>query len=480
MKDVAVIGAGICGAAVAYYLAQYDLDVCVIEAKDDVAKGTTRANSAIIHAGYDPEPETLMAKSNVRGNKLAGEICERLGVHFKRIGSLVVAFSDEDKKTIETLYERGIKSGVPDMKLLSKEELLLMEPNLSKDAVGALFAPSAAIVNPWQYCIAMCNFAYKNGTEFFFNSPVTKIEKIDGGYRVKAGENTVEARYIVNAAGLHCDEINRLVGGNEFTVKPVRGEYYLLDKSQGTLVNHVVFQCPSKVGKGVLVAPTVHGNLIVGPNAEDIADRDDVATTLSGQDAVRSLAVKSCPTVSFRDNIRNFAGNRCYIESNDFVVEESKTAKGFVNMAGIKSPGLSAAPALAERVVDILKDSGLSLNAKKEIKEYEYPTLLRDLTGKEQGERIAKDPLFARVICRCETITEGDIVTALRDGFTPPTVSAVKRRCNAGMGRCQGGFCSIRVHEIIARERGIAPEEVTLDGGNSFIVTGDTKEAGTV
>lgn len=476
MKDVAVIGAGICGAAVAYMLAGYDLDVCVIEAKDDVAKGTTRANSAIIHAGYDPEPGTLMAESNVYGNTLAGEICERLGVHFKRIGSLVIALCEDDLKTLETLYERGVKNGVPDIKLLSASEVHAMEPNLSGEVCGALLAPSAGIVNPWQYCIAMCNFAYKNGAEFLLNSPVTGIDKIEGGYRIHAGSRTVDARYIVNAAGLHCDEVNSLVGGSEFTVKTVRGEYYLLDKSEGERVKHVIFQCPSKVGKGVLVAPTVHGNLIVGPNAEDIIDRDDVATTLSGQDAVRVLAVKSCPDISFRDNIRNFAGNRSYIESHDFVVEESKTAKGFINMAGIKSPGLSSAPALAKRVVKLLEVAGLALKEKAAVNEYKYPVLLRDLSGKEQGERIKENPLFARVICRCETITEGDIVTALRDGFTPPTVSAVKRRCNAGMGRCQGGFCSIRVHDIIAKERGIAPEEVTLDGGGSYIVTGDTKE----
>ena len=476
MKDVAIIGAGICGAAVAYYLAEYLLDVCVIERCDDVAKGTTRANSAIIHAGYDPESETLMAKSNVRGNILAGEICERLGVDFKRIGSLVLAFSDDDLKTLETLYERGVENGVPDMKILSKEETLAKEPKLSGEVAGALYAPTAGIVNPWQYCIAMSNFAYKNGVQFLFNSPVTRIEKIDGGYKITAGENTVEAKYIVSAAGVHCDEINRLVGLDEFNVRVVRGEYYLLDKSQGSLVSSVVFQCPSSVGKGVLVSPTVHGNLIVGPNAEEISDKDDVATTLVGQDAVRALAVKTSPNVSFRDNIRNFAGNRCYIQSHDFVVEESKTAKGFINMAGIKSPGLSSAPALAERVVEILKACGLELKKKNEIKEYKYPVLLRDLSGAEQAKRIAENPRFARVICRCETITEGDIVTALGDGFTPATISAVKRRCNAGMGRCQGGFCSMRVHEIIANERGITPEEVTLDGGNSYIVTGDTKE----
>ncbi|MEA4912504.1 MAG: NAD(P)/FAD-dependent oxidoreductase [Oscillospiraceae bacterium] len=477
MKDLAIIGAGICGAAVAYEASQYDLDVCVIEEKNDAAMGTTRANSAVIHAGYDPPPGTLMAQTNVRGNELAGEICARLGVHFKRVGSLVVALNEQEKRTVEALYARGVQNGVRGMRLLDAAAAQKKEPHINPDVVCALFAPSAGIVNPWQYCIAMCNFAQVNGTQFFMESPVRSIERIEGGFRIGAGAHIVEARCVVNAAGLYADRVNALIGGDEFHVRPVRGEYYLLDKAQGDYVGSVVFPCPSKAGKGALVAPTVHGNLIVGPNAEPIGDPADTATTLAGQDDVRALVQRTVPGIVFRDNIRNFAGNRAYIiEQEDFYLAASPRAHGFINMAGIKSPGLTSAPALAELALGLLAAAGLPLRRKTEIHEYRFPTLLRDMSAQQQTEKIMQDPRYARVICRCETVTEGDIAAALADGFTPPTVSAVKRRCNAGMGRCQGGFCSMRVHEIIARERNIPPEAVTLDGPGSYIILGGTKE----
>lgn len=475
MVDVTVIGCGVIGAATAAMLAKYDLSVMVLEAQNDVATGTTKANSAIIHAGYDPEPETQMARLNVEGNRLCKEWAKQLDVPCKEIGSLVLAFDEADLAMIEELYRRGVANGVPELKLLSAEELLAMEPNLSHEVKGALLAPSAAVISPWDFCLALAETAVKNGAQLKRSAPVTAIEKIEGGYRLHTPQGAVESRMVVNAAGVFADKVHDMIAPHAFTTHPSRGEYYLMDKSQGALVDHVVFQCPNKDGKGVLVSPTVHGNLIVGPNAEPVAKGDDVAVTADGLAFVRRQAAKSVPEINYRDSIRNFAGVRAVTDQPDFVITEAEGAPGFIDLGGIKSPGLSSAPAIALQAVELLGKAGLTLKEKENYVFERRETRFKELSSDEKAKLVEKSPAYGRVICRCETITEGEIIAALHSPIPPVSVDGVKRRCNAGMGRCQGGFCGPRVQEIIARELGVPQTEVLQDKAGSRILLCKTK-----
>ena len=476
MYDVAIIGCGIIGAATAYELSRYDLKVVALEAENDVADGTTKANSAILHAGYDPEPGTKMARLNVEGVKLAKELCDKLAVERKEIGSFVLAFSDEEMETVKALFDRGNKNGVPDMKILTGEEVRAMEPAISTEVVGALYAPSAAIVSPWEFCIALAETAVVNGVEVRLSAKVEAIEKKDGSFLLHTTAGDVEAKYVVNAAGVDADKVHAMVGGHSFTTLPNRGEYFLLDKAQGGLVNKVVFQCPNKDGKGVLVAPTVHGNLIVGPNAEGVEKSNDVNNTSAGLGFVRRMSVKSVPGINFRDSIRNFAGVRANTDKDDFIIEESSAAKGFINLGGIKSPGLSSAPAIGIEAVELLKGCGLALQEKSKFVDTRERTVFRHLPAEKKAKLVKENPLYGRVICRCETITEGEIVDAIHRPIVPRSIDAIKRRCNAGMGRCQGGFCGPRVHEILSRELKLPLDQILMDEEGSYILTQPTKE----
>ena len=476
MYDVIIIGCGAVGAATAYQLSRYQLNVAVLEAGNDVADGTTKANSAIIHAGYDPEPGTLMAKLNVEGSRMAAEICRKLQVPYAQVGSLVLAFDDEDMHTVQTIYLRGKANGVPDLEILDGEQARAMEPNLSKEVKGALYAPTAGIISPWEFALAMAEVAVKNGAELFLESPVTAIRAVDGGYEVCSGDRTWKSRYVVNAAGIFADQVHGLLEEPDFRIKPSRGEYYLLDKSQGRQVSRVIFQCPNQNGKGVLVSPTIHGNLIVGPNAEPVMDRYDLGTTRSGLDFVRERALKSVPGLNLRENIRNFAGLRANSTQSDFIIRESPTSPGFFDLAGIKSPGLSSAPAIGRYLTELLGEAGCVLREKDNFDDSRTHVLFKDVPEEEKSAWILREPSYGRVICRCETITEGDILAALHTPIPPRTINAVKRRCNAGMGRCQGGFCSPRVHEILARELHVRPEEILMDQPGTYLITGETKE----
>ena len=480
MVDVAIIGCGVIGAATAFSLARYDLSVTVLERENDVATGTTKANSAIVHAGYDPEPGTLMARLNVEGNRMVKELAKQLDVPCKEIGSLVLAFDEADLETIRELYRRGVANGVPDLELLSAEQTLAMEPSLSKEVKGALLAPSAAIVSPWELCLALAEVAVKNGVELRRNSPVTAIEKIEDGYRITAGGEVVEARMVVNAAGAEADRIHDLIAPHAFTTLPSRGEYYLMDKSQGALVDHVIFQCPNKDGKGVLVSPTVHGNLIVGPNAEPVEGPTDVAVTADGLAFVKKQAAKSVPGINYRDSIRNFAGVRAVTDQPDFIIAEVEGAPGFIDLGGIKSPGLTSAPAIGEEAVKLLEKAGLVLTEKPDFVAERRRVRFKELSSKEKAALVAKNPAYGRIICRCETISEGEILDALHSPIPPVSIDGVKRRCNPGMGRCQGGFCGPRVQEIIARELGVPQQEIPQDKAGSRILLGRTKEKGGV
>lgn len=474
MVDVIIIGCGVVGAACAYELSRYDIKTLILEADNDVANGATKANSAIIHAGYDPVPGTDMARLNVAGSKMAREICEKLDVPYRQIGSFVLAFSQEDQQLLHTLLERGQANGVQGVELISGDQARAMEPELSDKVTMALWAPTAAIVNPWEYCFAMAETAVKNGVELKLRSPVTAISKIDGGFSVKTATGTYEAKYIVNAAGTHADEIHELIGEKEFTITPAKGEYYLLDKSEGGRCGHVIFQCPTKEGKGVLVSPTTGGNLIVGPNAEGCG-RDDVANTAQGLKYVRSKAVMSIPAIAFRENIRNFAGVRANSDQPDFIIGESRSVKGFINAAGICSPGLSSAPAIGVKVREILEGIGLEAARKADFDDSRRRIKFKTLSPEEQNRLIELDSRYGRVICRCETVTEGEIVASLHTLIPPVSINGVKRRVGAGMGRCQGGFCGPRVQEIIARELNMPMEDVLMDSEGTYVLTGQTK-----
>ncbi len=478
MYDVVIIGCGVVGASAAYELARYKLRVAVLEAAADIAAGTTKANSAIIHAGYDPEPGTLMARLNVEGNRLTGEICEKLQVPFKRVGSLVVAFSPEQLPTLRTLYDRGCKNGVPGLRLLSGEEARAMEPGLSEEVCGALLAPSAGIIDPWGFAIAMAETAVRGGVELRRDCPVTGIEDTGAGFVLHTPAGDVAARFVLNAAGVDADRVHEMLEPNDWQTLPSRGEYYLLDKSEHDRVSRVIFQCPGPEGKGVLVAPTIHGNLICGPNAEAVEDRLDLGNTAAGMAEVRAKASRSVPGVEWRQNIRNFAGLRANTTRSDFIIEESKAHPGFIDLAGIKSPGLSSAPAIAKMAAEMLAAGGLALEPDPDFVDKREHIVFKNLSAEEKNELIRKDPRYGRVVCRCETITEGEIVAALHSPIPPRSINGVKRRCNAGMGRCQGGFCGPRVQEIIARELGIDQAEVLLEQAGSTILTGRTKTGG--
>ena len=475
MYDVAIIGSGITGSACAYFLSKYRLKIAVIEKNNDVCCGTTKANSAIIHAGYDPNPETKMAKLNVKGSAMAKDICARLDVPYEQIGSLVVAFSEEEAKTVEKLFERGNANGVPDLKILNKEELKEAEPMISDEALCALYAPSAAIVNPWEYGLAMAETAVRNGAEILLESEVTSIKKENGVFKITAGEKEIEAKYVINAAGVNCDDVHNMIAPPKFRVIPSAGEYYLLDKSEGKRARHVIFQCPNKDGKGVLVSPTVHGNLIVGPNA-DARDKDDTSTKTRCLDFVREKAVKSVPSINFRENIRNFTGVRAATEIDDFIIEFA--CEGFLDLAGIKSPGLSAAPAIAELAVKMLGESGLALEEKESFTDERTHLRFKHLSDEEKNNAVKKNSAYGRVICRCETITEGEIIDALNSPIPPVSLDGIKRRAGTGMGRCQGGFCGPKVLEIMAKYKNEPFEAVLQDNTGSIILTGKTKSEG--
>lgn len=473
MYDVIIIGCGVTGAAAAYALAKTTAKTLILEAENDVAAGTTKANSAILHAGYDPKPGTLMARLNVKGAALAKEICQALDVPRIQCGSYVLAVSKEDISHIEELYQRGIENGVPGLEILSGDAVLRKEPNISQEVVSALWAPSAAIVSPWEFALAMAECAVSNGVELRRNARVLSIVPVEGGWQVHTASETFSTRYVINAAGLESEHIHNMVASPTFRIQPTRGQYYLLDKSEGNRVNSVIFQCPTSAGKGVLVAPTVHGNCIVGPSTE-VVDGDDTATTPDGLAAVAASARRSVPQVDLGATIRSFAGVRANSDRNDFVIEFA--APGFLDLAGIKSPGLTAAPAIGEEALKLLNEQGLSVQRRPDFKNERCRVRFKELSPEEKNALIAKQPAYGRVICRCETITEGEILASLKTPIPPMSVDGIKRRCNAGMGRCQGGFCGPRVVEILSAQLGIPASEIMQEKAGSRIILGETKQ----
>ncbi|AGX43799.1 NAD(P)/FAD-dependent oxidoreductase [Clostridium saccharobutylicum] len=475
MYDIAIIGAGVIGTSIFRELTKYNLKVVVLEKEKDVSMGTSKANSAIVHAGYDPKEGTLMAKFNVKGNEMFEDLCKELSVPFKRNGSLIIAFNDEDMNTVHDLYENGTKIGVKGLKILTREEVLEKEPNLSDEIAGALYAPTGGIVGPFEYTIALAENGVANGGEIKLEKEVVSIEKNDlFKITTKDGE-VIESRFVINAAGLYADKIHNLICKESFKIIPRSGEYFVMDKSQGNLFTHTIFQCPSKLGKGVLVTPTVHGNLLVGPDARDIEDKEDLGTVGEGLNFVREASMRTTKKVNFREGIRNFAGLRANPDKGDFIVEENENVKGFIDVAGMKSPGLSSAPAIALEVINILGKAECKLEKKTNFNGKRDQVHFMELSAKEKAELIRKNPQYGRIVCRCESITEGEIVDAIHKSFGVLSLDGIKRRCRPGMGRCQGGFCGPRVQEIIAREYNIPLEDVVQEKSGSYILLGKTK-----
>ena len=487
--DVAVIGGGICGAAVAMALSKYEISVCVIEKCSDVSCGTSKANSGIVHAGYDPKPGTLMAKLNVLGCAMYEKLSLDLNFPYKKTGSLVLGFSEQDREHIQALYERGIKNGIPkeNLKILSKEELFSLEPNVSEDAVCALYASSAGIVSPYMATWAFMENAVENGCELFLNNEVHSVTPKENYFEISASDKIIKAKVLVNAAGLYSDKISEMVGGRRFSILPRMGEYFLLDNKCSNLAAHTLFQTPDEKGKGILVTPTVDGNILVGPSAVDISEKNNTETTAEGQNFIFEKACKTIPELPKRNIINSFSGIRAIALDengngvNDFIIEEDSSVKNFINVAGICSPGLTAAPAIGEYVRDIAKkllseNFGMKISEKKNIilKRKAIESFIN--ASEEQKKQLVKEnPLYGRIICRCEMITEAEIVLAVNSTVGACDLDGVKRRTRAGMGRCQGGFCSPRVTEIISREKGINMECVTKCGGYSYILNSKTR-----
>ena len=477
MYDVLIAGCGITGAAAAFELSKYKLKVGILERENDVAMGATRANSAVLHAGYDPRPGTLMARLNVRGVELARELCRKLDVPYRPCGSLVLALSEDELPVIRELYRRGIENGVPGLELLTGDQARALEPNLSENVTGALHAPSAAVCSPWEYCLALAETAVKNGAVLHLNTAVIGLEPLGNergpeGWTVRTNRGDFQTRFILNAAGVDAETVHAMAGPPSFKMLPARGQYYLLDKSEGSRVGRVIFQCPGKAGKGVLAAPTVHGNLIVGPDSERV-EGHDTATTGTGLRYVRETAGRSVPSIHFRESIRNFAGVRANTDRGDFVIERG--APHFIDLAGICSPGLSAAPAIGEYAAQLLAKDGLALEKKDSFVCERRRTRFKELPPEERSALVEREPAYGRVICRCETVTEGEILEALRGPIPPVSVDGVKRRVNAGMGRCQGGFCAPRVVDLLARELRKSPGEIVQDRAGSWLLDRETK-----
>ena len=476
MYDVIIIGAGVIGCAVARELSKYNAKILVIEKNEDVCTGATKANSAIIHSGYDAANGTLKAKFNVEGNRMMDALCAELDVPFKRIGSLTVCTDESRIGDLETLRERGEKNGVEGLRILSREELLAIEPHIGSDVVAALYAPTAGIICPFKLTIAYAENAAVNGAEFLFDTEVTDIYAKDGCWHVITENQEYTTAAVVNAAGVYSDILHHLVSSRTIHITPRRGDYIRLDRAAQGYVQHTIFQLPTKLGKGVLVTPTVHGNTIVGPTAVDVEDREMTATTAEGIDSVIAKSAYSVCGLPTRQVITSFAGLRAHEDGGDFILGEPDDAEGFFDCAGIESPGLSAAPAVGVYIAGLIREK-YQLTEKADFIAARKDILdPKTLTIEERNRLIQKEPAYGTIVCRCESVTEGEILDAIRRPVGARSLDGVKRRTRAGMGRCQAGFCSPRVMEILRRERGVDLTEVTKCGGDSSIVCARTKE----
>ncbi len=477
MYDVIVIGAGVSGSAIARELSRYDIKICVIEKESDVCEGTSKANSGIVHAGHDARPGTLKARLNVMGNGMMDELSKKLDFPFIRNGSMVVCWSEDEVQKLEELKERGEKNGVPGIEILSREEALKLEPNLADGVYAVLHVPTGGIVCPFLMNIAFAENAAVNGAEFKLSEKVTGISKKDSGYRVTTDKGEYETKVVINAAGVYADTLHNMVSAEKRNIIPRRGEYMLLDKTAGRHISHTIFQLPSKMGKGILVTPTTHGNLLVGPTADNLEDKEALCTTREGLAKVAADSARSVKDIPLKTVITSFAGLRAHEPGGDFIIEEVKDAPGFVDVLGIASPGLSSAPAVGVYVKDIVTGI-LDMKQKDDfIDERKGTPRFMELSDSEKEELISRDPSYGQIICRCEMITEGEILDAIRRPLGAKTLDGIKRRVRAGMGRCQAGFCTPRLIEILERETGQSIYEIKKNQAGSELIVGEIKDA---
>ena len=475
MYDVMIIGSGVSGSAAARELSRYKAKICVLEKEEDVCCGTSKANSGIVHAGYDAKEGSLMAKLNVRGNAMMEQLSKDLDFPFKRIGSLVICLREEDMDKLQALYDRGVANGVSGLQILNREEVLEMEPNIADNVYAALYAPTAGIVCPFNLNIAMAENANANGVEFKFDTEVTDLKKTGEIWEVHTNQGVFETKYVVNAAGVYADKFHNMVSEKKIHITPRRGDYCLLDKSAGNHVSHTIFALPGKYGKGILITPTVHGNLLLGPTAIDIEDKEGTNTTREGLDQVIAGANLNVKNIPMRQVITSFAGLRAHEDGHEFIIEEAEDAKGFIDCAGIESPGLTSSPAIGEMVAGLLKEK-MHLEEKKDFIATRKGILNPNTLSKEERVALIKEkPEYGNIICRCEMITEGEIIDAIRRPLGAKSLDGVKRRTRAGMGRCQGGFCSPQVVRIIAEFLGVPLSEVRKSSADAPITFGPTK-----
>ena len=476
MYDVIIIGAGVVGAMIARKLSRYNLSVCLLEKENDVGNVTSNANSAIVHSGYDPVPGTLKAKLNVLGNAMFDEIAENLDVHFYRTGSLTVAVNDEQMNMLHDLVKRSKENSVP-VQLLNKEEVLKLEPNINPEVVGALLAPTAGIVDPFNLVVHTVENAVDNGVKLFVNQEVLDIKYLNNEFVVKTIDNEYHAKVVINAAGLYSDKIASFIEPIDWSINPRKGEYFVLDHYKVGLVNHTIFPLPSAKGKGVLVSMTSSNNYIVGPSSEPIPDKDDVSTDSYTLGEIRRQATELVPSIPFNQVIRVFSGVRPTPSTHDFVIGPSKSNDHFINVAGIESPGLASSPAIAEYVVDNYISKLFNLEEKKDynprIRKYHH---LNEMSEEERNRVIKENPDFGKIICSCEKVSLGEIKELLSRSVPPRTVKGVKRRCRAGFGKCQGGFCSPMVTLILANHYGVSPLDIKWDKENSNILVEEVKK----
>ena len=475
MVDVVIIGAGVVGCSIARELSRYDLQIQVLERASDVCEGTSKANSGIVHAGFDAHPGTLKAKMNVAGNEKMEALSRELDFPFQRNGSLVLCFAEKDRDKLEKLLEQGIANGVKELRIIEKEELRQMEPDISREAVAALYAPTGGIVCPFGLTIAMAENAAVNGVKFKLETQVFSVKRKENHYLVTTSRGEVECLAVVNAAGVYADTFHNMVSGRRLHIIPRKGEYCLLDKKVGNYVHSTIFQLPTVYGKGVLVTPTVHGNLLIGPTAADIEDKEAVSTTGEGIADVQKRAALSVEKLPTKQIITSFAGLRAHEEGGDFVLGEPEDAPGFFDAAGIESPGLTCAPALGEYLAGLVAER-LKAEKKENFVAARKGIPNMALASEEERKKlIAENPAFADVVCRCELVTEGEILAAIHRPVGATTLDGVKRRTRAGMGRCQAGFCSPRTVELLARELNRDMAEITKNEKGSEFLTGYIK-----
>lgn len=473
MYDIIIIGSGVTGSSIAYNLSKKDGKFLVLERNEDVCTGTSKANSAIMHGGYDAVPGTMKAKMNVAGNQMSEELSKKIGFPYKKIGTLVICNREEDLDKLQKLYDQGIENGVKGMKIIYHDEQKQLDPNLTDDVYAALYCKEAGIVDPFLMNIAFAEMANINGVEFKFYQEVTGFDKKDDHWVVHTKDNDYETKSIVNAAGVYADDLHNMVSDDKIKITARRGEYMLLDKETFGFVNHVIFNVPTERGKGVLVAPTIDGNTLVGPTSNFIDDKEDTMTTQEQLEYLARESALSMKNIPLRSVITSFSGLRAHEENDDFILEE--VTDGFFDAAGIESPGLSSAPAIGVYMADLVNEK-LNLEDKKDFIDHRDPIIKTSELSKEEHQKlIEKDPRYGQIICRCEKVTEAEIVDAIHRPLGATTIDGIKRRTRATAGRCQGGFCTPRLIEILSRELGKKPEEITKNNKNSYLLEGKSK-----